>query len=133
MHFFGHCQLLCYSTANVVESSYGLDNLEVTNHANSSMENDVMMLMQLATCKLCFCFCQFSFIYLVNKTCKRKTKYVGIIRRRILLVCHLPFFDRQSDIWESLIINGWLTISLSVSLIHSYHEFRSSSNINLGP
>ena len=89
---------LCYSTANVVESSYGLDNLEVTNHANSSMENDVMMLMQLATCKLCFCFCQFSFIYLVNKTCKRKTKYVGIIRRRILLVCHLPFFDRQSDI-----------------------------------
>ena len=58
MHFFGHCQLLCYSTANVVESSYGLDNLEVTNHANSSMENDVMMLMQLATCKLCFSFCQ---------------------------------------------------------------------------
>ena len=74
MHFFGHCQLLCYSTANVVESSYGLDNLEVTNHANSSMENDVMMLMQLATCKLCFCFCQFSFIHLVNKTYKRKTK-----------------------------------------------------------
>ena len=64
--------LLCYSTANVVESSYGLDNLEVANHANSSMENDVMMLMQLATCKLCFC--QFSFIHLVNKTCKRKTK-----------------------------------------------------------
>ena len=28
MHLFGHCQLLCYSIANVVESSYGLDNLE---------------------------------------------------------------------------------------------------------